>query len=56
MDGARGLAVLDSRRGILYRGGLVVERGWLVKTSSGKVGRNLSREKYLAQFRPEQVP
>ncbi len=29
---------------------LVVERKWLVKTSSGKVGRNLNREKYLKQF------
>jgi acyl-CoA synthetase (AMP-forming)/AMP-acid ligase II len=31
----------------------VVDRGWLVKTSSGKMGRNLNREKYLAEGKPE---
>ena len=31
----------------------VVDRMWLVKTSSGKVARNANREKYVEQFRPE---
>lgn len=29
----------------------VVERGWIIKTSSGKKARGENREKYLAQFR-----
>lgn len=29
----------------------IVERGWLLKTSSGKVARNANREKYLASIR-----
>jgi hypothetical protein len=29
----------------------VVERMWLLKTSSGKVARNANREKYLQEFR-----
>jgi acyl-CoA synthetase (AMP-forming)/AMP-acid ligase II len=29
----------------------VVDRMWLVKTSSGKVARNANREKYVEQFR-----
>ncbi len=31
----------------------VVDRMWLVKTSSGKVARNANREKYVEQFRSE---
>ncbi len=31
----------------------VVDRMWLVKTSSGKVARNANREKYLEEFRTE---
>ncbi|MGE5122888.1 MAG: AMP-binding protein [Acidobacteriaceae bacterium] len=30
---------------------LLVERGWLLKTSSGKVARNANRERYLAELR-----
>ena len=29
----------------------ILERGWLLKTSSGKMARGANREKYLAQFR-----
>ncbi len=29
----------------------VLDRGWLLKTSSGKIARGANREKYLAQFR-----
>ena len=29
----------------------VVDRMWLLKTSSGKVARNANREKYLEEFR-----
>lgn len=29
----------------------VLDRGWLLKTSSGKMARGANREKYLAQFR-----
>lgn len=31
----------------------VVDRMWLLKTSSGKVARSANREKYVEQFRPE---
>jgi len=31
----------------------VLDRGWLLKTSSGKITRGANREKYLAQFRNE---
>jgi acyl-CoA synthetase (AMP-forming)/AMP-acid ligase II len=31
----------------------LVERGWLIKTSSGKVARNANRERYLAEFKAE---
>ena len=27
----------------------IVERGWLLKTSSGKVARSANREKYLSE-------
>lgn len=30
----------------------LVERGWLLKTSSGKVARSANRDKYLASFKP----
>ena len=29
----------------------VLDRGWLLKTSSGKIARSANRDKYLAQFR-----
>jgi len=29
----------------------LVERGWLIKTSSGKIARNANRERYLAEPR-----
>jgi fatty-acyl-CoA synthase len=29
----------------------VLDRGWLLKTSSGKIARSVNRDKYLAQFR-----
>ncbi len=29
----------------------ILERGWLIKTSSGKIARSANRDKYLAQFR-----
>ncbi|MGB9668970.1 MAG: AMP-binding protein [Anaerolineales bacterium] len=35
---------------IAVRKVLIVERGWLVKTSSGKIARLTNREKYLNQF------
>jgi fatty-acyl-CoA synthase len=28
----------------------LVDRGWLIKTSSGKIARNANRERYLAEF------
>jgi len=29
----------------------IVHRGWLLKTSSGKIARSANREKYLAEVR-----
>ena len=29
---------------------LTVDRGWLIKTSSGKIARGANREKYLQEF------
>jgi acyl-CoA synthetase (AMP-forming)/AMP-acid ligase II len=29
----------------------ILDRGWLIKTSSGKIARNANREKYLEEFR-----
>ena len=31
----------------------LVNRGWLVKTSSGKIARNANRERYLAELKAE---
>jgi fatty-acyl-CoA synthase len=33
----------------------LVEKRWLIKTSSGKIARNDNRQKYLNEFRPEAV-
>ncbi|MGB9668858.1 MAG: AMP-binding protein [Anaerolineales bacterium] len=36
---------------IVLRDVIIVERGWLLKTSSGKIARLANRDKYLQQFR-----
>ena len=38
---------------IALRNVLLVERGWLLKTSSGKVARSANREKYLSKLNTE---
>ncbi len=35
---------------IVLRKAILVERGWLLKTSSGKIARSANREKYLSQL------
>ncbi len=35
---------------IVLRKAILVERGWLLKTSSGKIARSANREKYLQEF------
>jgi len=35
---------------IVLRKAILVERGWLLKTSSGKIARSANREKYLREF------
>jgi acyl-CoA synthetase (AMP-forming)/AMP-acid ligase II len=37
---------------ITLRKAMIVDRGWLLKTSSGKIARNANREKYLTSFNP----
>jgi len=37
---------------IVLRAVKVVERGWLLKTSSGKIARNANREKFLSETNP----
>lgn len=35
---------------IVLRKAILVDRGWLLKTSSGKIARSANREKYLREF------
>jgi acyl-CoA synthetase (AMP-forming)/AMP-acid ligase II len=37
---------------ITLRKAMIVDRGWLLKTSSGKIARNANREKFLTSFNP----
>lgn len=39
---------------IVLRKAVLVDRGWLLKTSSGKIARAANREKYLREFRGAQ--
>ncbi len=43
---------LSGSLGILVQHIHFVEKGWVIKTSSGKVARSVNREKYLASFNP----
>ncbi len=42
--------VIESTIGVVPGATHIVDRGWLVKTSSGKVGRKENREKYLSEL------
>lgn len=58
-DQARRQAIGDSIRQRITQGSDValryvypVDRGWLLKTSSGKIARTANRDKYLSSFKP----